>query len=56
MTNRIKYQICVNGRVVKSGIGHVDNKDFKSFEQEKINEACVSLGISKNDRIEFLFR
>lgn len=52
MTNKINYLINVNGRVVKSGIARVDNRNLARFEQDTL----AQYKFSKNDKVEMLFR
>lgn len=56
MTNKIKYIVQVNGRVIKSGFARVDNRNFAKFERETLDSVAKEFNVSKNDRIEMLFR
>ena len=56
MTNKINYMVKVNGRTIKSGSAHIDNRKFAQFERETLDKVCKEYGCSKHDRLEFLFR
>lgn len=52
MTNKIKYFVKINGKVVKSGVDHINNKDFRKFEKKLIS----SIPHNTDDNVEVLFR
>ncbi len=52
MTNKIKFMVTVNGKTVKTGFAHVDNRNLAKFERELMS----TIKRGPKDNVEVLFR